>query len=126
MPYRLLAGAVVVVHLLFVCFVAVGGLLVWRWRRVAWAHLPAVAWGIWIELSGGICPLTPLENHLRQLGGEAAYGGDFVAHYLLPVLYPAGLDRGMQAALAAAVLALNAAVYWRFWLRRPGPPPAGR
>jgi hypothetical protein len=62
---------------------------------------------VWIELSGGICPLTPLENDLRRLGGETAYGGDFVAHYLLPVLYPEGLDSGIQAALAAAVLALN-------------------
>jgi len=117
-PYRLLAGAVVVLHLGFVLFVAAGGLLVWRWRRWAWAHLPALAWGVWIELSGGICPLTPLENELRRLGGEAAYSGDFVGHYLLPVLYPEGLDRGIQAALAAGVLALNAAVYWRA-LRRP-------
>jgi hypothetical protein len=125
--YRLLAGAVVVLHLGFVLFVAAGGLLVWRWRRWAWAHLPALAWGVWIELSGGICPLTPLENGLRRLGGEAAYSGDFVGHYLLPVLYPEGLDRGIQAALAAGVLALNAAVYWRV-LRRPrrsapAPPP---
>ncbi|HEY6324723.1 MAG TPA: DUF2784 domain-containing protein [Thermoanaerobaculia bacterium] len=125
MPYRILAGAVVALHLGFVLFVAAGGLLVWRWRRWAWAHLPAVAWGVWIELSGGICPLTPLENELRRLGGEAAYSGDFVGHYLLPVLYPEGLDRGTQAALAAGVLALNAAVYWRV-LRRPrrSPPPA--
>lgn len=127
MSYRLLAGAVVVLHLGFVLFVAAGGLLVWRWRRWAWAHLPALAWGLWIELSGGICPLTPLENGLRRLGGEAAYSGDFVGHYLLPVLYPEGLDRGIQAALAAGVLALNAAVYWRV-LRRPrrsapAPPP---
>jgi len=121
-PYRLLAGAVVVLHLGFVLFVAAGGLLVWRWRRWAWAHLPALAWGVWIELSGGICPLTPLENELRRLGGEAAYSGDFVGHYLLPVLYPEGLDRGIQAALAAGVLALNAAVYWRA-LRRPRPSP---
>jgi hypothetical protein len=133
-PYRLLAGAVVVLHLGFVLFVAAGGLLVWRWRRLAWAHLPALAWGVWIELSGGICPLTPLENELRRLGGEASYSGDFVGHYLLPVLYPEGLDRGIQAALAAGVLALNAAVYWRV-LRRPRrsppsppppPPPARR
>jgi len=126
-PYRLLAGAVVVVHLGFVLFVAAGGLLAWRRRRWAWAHLPALAWGVWIELSGGICPLTPLENELRRRGGEAAYSGDFVGHYLLPVLYPEGLDRGIQAALAAGVLALNAAVYWRV-LRRPrrsppSPPP---
>jgi hypothetical protein len=115
--FRILGGVVVLVHLGFVLFVAAGGLLVWRWRRLAWAHLPAVAWGIWIELSGGVCPLTPLENGLRRLGGQAAYSGDFVGHYLLPVLYPEGLDRGIQAALAAFVLALNVAVYWR--LLRP-------
>jgi hypothetical protein len=115
--YHILGGAVVLVHLGFVLFVAAGGLLVWRWRRLAWAHLPAVAWGVWIELSGGICPLTPLENALRRLGGQAAYSGDFIAHYLLPVLYPEGLDRGVQAVLAAIVLTLNVAVYWR--LLRP-------
>lgn len=126
---RFLAGAVVVIHLGFVVFVAAGGMLAWRWRRVAWAHLPALAWGVWIELSGGICPLTPLENHLRQLGGEAAYGGDFVGHYLLPVLYPEGLDRGIQAVLAAAVLGLNAVVYGsllRRARRAPEPPSATR
>jgi hypothetical protein len=113
--YRPLAGAVVLVHLAFVLFVAAGGLLVWRWRRLAWAHLPALAWGVWIELSGGICPLTPLENHLRRLGGLAAFGGGFIDHYILPVLYPEGLDRGIQAALAVSALALNAGVYWRVW-----------
>jgi hypothetical protein len=119
--YRLLGAAVVVVHLGFVLFVAAGGLLVWRWRRLAWAHLPAVAWGLWIEVSGGICPLTPLENDLRRLGGQAAYSGDFIAHYLLPVLYPEGLDRRTQAALAAVVVALNVAVYWRVLRLRRGP-----
>ena len=115
---RLLAGTVVAIHLAFVLFVALGGLLVWRWRRLAWAHLPAVAWGVWIELSGDVCPLTPLENHLRSLGGEAAYGGDFVGHYLLPMLYPEGLSRGVQAMLAAGVLALNVVVYGRLMLLR--------
>ena len=113
---RILAGAVVAIHLAFVLFVALGGLLVWRWRRLAWAHLPAVAWGAWIELSGGICPLTPLENFLRSRGGEASYSGDFVGHYLLPVLYPEGLSRGVQAALAAGVLVLNALLYCRLAL----------
>lgn len=115
---RILAGAVVAVHLAFVLFVALGGLLVWRWRRLAWAHLPAVAWGVWIELSGGVCPLTPLENHLRRVGGETAYGGDFVGHYLLPMLYPEGLSRGVQAMLAAGVLALNVVVYGRLMMLR--------
>ena len=115
---RILAGSVVAIHLAFVLFVALGGLLVWRWGRLAWAHLPAVAWGVWIELSGGLCPLTPLENHLRSLGGEAAYAGDFVGHYLLPMLYPEGLSRGVQAMLAAGVLALNVVAYGRLMLLR--------
>jgi Protein of Unknown function (DUF2784) len=118
--WRLLAGAVVVLHFCFVLFVAVGGLLVWRRPGLAWAHLPAVTWGIWVEVSGGICPLTPLENHLRRLGGEAGYSGDFIGHYLLPVLYPAGLDRPLQFALAALVLILNLAAYSRLaWRRQP-------
>ena len=117
---RFLAGAVVVAHLGFVLFVTLGGLLVRRWPRAAWAHLPAVAWGIWIEASGGICPLTPLENHLRALGGEAGYTGGFVEHYLLPVLYPDGLGRGEQLGLAAVVVLINAGAYGWAWHGRRG------
>jgi hypothetical protein len=117
---RWLAGAVVVIHLAFVLFVMLGGLLVRRWPRAAWAHLPAVAWGIWIEASGGICPLTPLENHLRGLGGEPGYSGGFVEHYLLPVLYPDGLTRGVQFGLAAAVVLLNAGAYGWWWRMHRG------
>lgn len=106
-----LAVLVVLIHLGFVLWVVLGGLAVWRWPRLAWAHLPAVAWGIWIEASGGICPLTPLENVLRQRAGAPGYAGGFVEHYLLPTLYPEGLTRGIQAALAAFVLLLNASVY---------------
>jgi hypothetical protein len=116
--YHVLAGLVVVLHLAFVLFVVLGGLAVWRRPRLAWAHLPAVAWGIWIEASGGICPLTPIENALRQRGGAAGYTGGFVEHYLLPALYPEGLTRWLQAVLAAAVLVLNGAVYWTLLRRR--------
>jgi hypothetical protein len=101
-----------------VLFVVLGGLAVRRWPRLAWIHLPAVAWGIWIEISGGICPLTPLENHLRQLGSEPGYRGGFVEHYLLPALYPDGLSRALQMALAVAVLAINAGAYGHLLLRR--------
>ncbi len=119
MIYRLLADLIVVIHLAFVLFVVSGGLFVaWR-RRVAWLHLPAVAWGAWIEFSGWICPLTPLENWLRSRGGAAAYRGDFVAHYLLPVLYPADLTRGIQIVLGVLVLAVNAAAYAWALRRRP-------
>jgi Protein of Unknown function (DUF2784) len=124
--YRALAGTVVGIHLAFVFFVALGGLAVWRWRRLAWAHLPAVAWGIWIEASGGLCPLTPLENELRRRPGGAGYAGGFVEHYLLPALYPEGLTRGLQAVLAVVVLLVNGAVYWRLLrLRRRSDPPRG-
>jgi uncharacterized protein DUF2784 len=106
-----LADLLVVLHLLFVAFVGLGGLLVLRWARVAWLHLPAALWGMGIELTGRICPLTPLEQELRRRAGESAYQGDFVSHYLLPVLYPRGLTRGSQLVLAALVLGINLAIY---------------
>jgi hypothetical protein len=111
MPYRVLAEGVVIFHFLFVLFVVVGGLFALRWPRVAWAHLPAALWGAAIEFTGVICPLTPLEKWLRVQGGLAAYEGGFIAHYILPLLYPSGLTRPIQVALGAAVLALNLAVY---------------
>lgn len=113
MLYRLLADLVVVVHLAFTIFVMVGGLLVLRHRLIMWAHLPAVAWGAWIEFSGGICPLTYLENRLRHLGGLAGYSGGFVERYLLAVLYPEGLTREIQVAIGVAVVLVNGAVYSR-------------
>ena len=125
----LLADALVVVHLLFVAFVGLGGLLVLRWPWVAGAHLPAAAWGVGIEVTGAICPLTPLEQELRRRAGQAGYQGDFVGHYLLPVLYPRGLTREAQLGLAALVLGLNLAVYAAVLRRRrstvPRTPRAG-
>lgn len=118
MLYRILADLVVVFHLGFVLFVILGGLLVLRWPRLVWVHLPAALWGIWVELSSTICPLTPLENHLRQLGGEAGYSGGFIAHYILPVLYPAGLSPRVQVVLGIFVVLLNAGVYGTVWRRR--------
>ncbi len=125
MLYRLLADLVVVLHVGFVLFVVLGGLLALRWPRAAWLHLPAAIWGAAIEFVAGICPLTPLENRLRRLGGEAGYSGGFVEHYVLPVLYPAGLSRGVQLALGAVVVVLNVAVYavvWRRWRRKKSRP----
>ena len=121
MPYRLLADAVVVLHLGFVVFVVCGGLLVLWQRWAALLHLPAAAWGVYIELTGGICPLTPLENQLRALGGVSAYSGDFVEQYLMPVLYPPDLRRDVQVALGLLALAVNVGIYvyaWRHATRR--------
>jgi len=109
--FRLLADLVVVVHLAFVLLVVFGGLLVLRWPRLALIQLPAAVWGVVIEWAGWICPLTPLENSLRARGGAAGYGGGFVEHYLLGVLYPAGLTRNVQIVLGLTVLLVNAIAY---------------
>ncbi|CAG2133036.1 hypothetical protein LMG31506_01146 [Cupriavidus yeoncheonensis] len=110
-----LADLVVVIHFLFIAFVAGGALLMFRWPRVAWVHLPAAAWGVFVEWSGRICPLTPLENALRRAAGEAGYGGGFVERYLLPVIYPAGLTTGIQLWLGTFVLLLNVVIYAVWW-----------
>jgi hypothetical protein len=109
--YRALADLVLVVHLTFVLFVVLGGLLVLRWPRAAWLHIPAAVWGVLIEYTGWICPLTPLENSFRARGGEAGYTGGFIEHYIQPVLYPAGLTRGTQIVLGSFVLLLNLFAY---------------
>ena len=106
-----LADLIVVLHLAFVVFVIAGGLLAARWPRLAWLHLPAAAWGAWIEIAGRVCPLTPLENWLRRRSGGAGYESDFVEHYVLPVLYPAGLTRETQWWLGGLVVVVNLAVY---------------
>jgi hypothetical protein len=116
----LLADLVVTVHLVFVLFVAIGGLLVLRWPRVAWLHLPAAAWGVFIEFVGWICPLTPLEHALRARAGESAYTGAFVDRYLVPLLYPDWLTRPSQVALGLAALAANVVIYSFVIWRAPG------
>ncbi|NSX14634.1 DUF2784 domain-containing protein [Cupriavidus taiwanensis] len=113
-----LADLVVIVHGLFIVFVVAGGLLVLRWPRVAWLHLPAAVWGVLIEWSGWICPLTPLENLLRRAAGQAGYSGGFVERYLLPLIYPAGLTPAVQLWLGLVVLAVNVAIYALWWRRR--------
>jgi len=108
---RLAADTVVALHLAFVVFAALGGMLAWRRLAYAWVHLPALAWAGFVEFSGTICPLTPLENRLRVRAGEAGYPGSFVEHYLMPVLYPAGLTPDAQKWIGAALVGLNVAIY---------------
>ena len=124
---RVLATLVVVVHMAFVVFVVAGGVLALRWPRVAWVHLPAALWGALIALAGFICPLTPLENWLRARGVAAAYDTGFLEHYLLPILYPASLTRGMQIATGIFVVGVNVLAYWWVSLRsrrgQRAPPP---
>lgn len=118
MIYRLCADLVLVFHLAFVAFVVFGGLLVLRWPRVMWFHLAALTWGALTEFLGLICPLTPLEVHLRELGGEAGYSGDFIDHYITSLVYPAGLTRDIQFWLGVLVVVPNVLLYAYFLRRR--------
>lgn len=118
MSARFGADAVLLLHFAFTLFVVLGGLLVLRFPRLAWLHVPAAAWGVLIELNGWLCPLTTIENRLRRAAGEAGYAGSFVEQYLLPIVYPAGLTRGVQFLLAGIVLVVNLAIYGWLWRRR--------
>ena len=111
MTYGILADFIVLIHLAFIIFAVLGASLAF-WRRwIIWLHLPAFLWAVWIEFSGGICPLTPLENWLRIEGGQGGYDGDFVATYLLPVLYPSSLTRNVQIILAIMIIVINVTIY---------------
>ncbi len=117
MLYRALADATVALHFAFIVFVVLGGALVWRNKAWAWLHVPAVAWVAWLEFTGAICPLTPLENALRARAGEGGYAGGFIDRYLIPIVYPAGLTADVQIVLGGLVVALNAVVYALAWRR---------
>jgi hypothetical protein len=115
--YRIAADLTLFLHLAFIAFVVAGALLIVWWPRAAWLHLPAAVWGAWIEISGGICPLTTLENEFRLRAGDAGYSTSFVEHYLWPVVYPGGLTREVQLFLAALVIVVNVTLY-TYVLRR--------
>lgn len=121
MMARLGADAIVALHLAFIAFVLFGGLLAWRDLRFAWLHLPAVAWGAFAELTGTLCPLTPLENALRLRAGQEGYAGGFVEQYLIPIIYPAGLTPAHQVWLGVFVIALNLLIYAVAFSRRRTP-----
>jgi hypothetical protein len=118
--YRLLADLIVLVHFFFILFVIFGGVLVLRNPRFAALHVPIALWGALIEFTSWPCPLTPLELALRKRGGEAGYAGGFIDHYIMSIIYPPGLTRGMQISLGIAVLAINALVYWKVIARLRG------
>ena len=120
MVYRVMAELALVLHLCFVLFVALGGMLALRWRPVMWLHLPAVAWGVLVQCFFLACPLTAVENWLRRRGGGAGYAGGFIEHYISAILY-ADVSREFQAMLGLLLIAVNLSVYWyviRRWARR--------
>jgi hypothetical protein len=118
MPHLLAANAVLILHLLFICMVIFGALALPRWPRFALAHVPAVVWGFLVEALGWYCPLTDLENHLLRRAGQSGYAGNFLEHYLLAAIYPDGLTREVQLALAVAVLLINGGIYGWMATRR--------
>jgi hypothetical protein len=125
MGYSIAADAVMLFHFCFIAFALAGSFLVLRWFRAIWLHLPALAWGAWIEASGRICPLTPLENHFRELAGQTTYGEGFITHYLGPIIYPSGLTRSIQFILLAVLIGVNLLGYFlvlRRWRRRKNAP----
>jgi len=118
MIYRVAADFVLVTHFAFIVLVVAGGLMVFRYAWFAWIHLPAACWGAFVELTGRICPLTTLENYLRVNAGQEGYADSFVEHYILPVIYPAGLTRNIQLVLAGTVIAVNVIIYATILLRK--------
>lgn len=118
MAYQLAADLLVLIHFSFIIFVVLGGLLVLRWPWAAIAHLPAAAWGAWIEFTHGVCPLTPLEQSLRRSGGAESYDGSFIDQYIIPIVYPAGFTPEIATILAWGVLALNLPIYALVVIRR--------
>ena len=118
MPFKLAADLLVLIHFGFIIFVVLGGLLVLYWPRAALAHLPAVAWGAWIEFSHGVCPLTPLEQYLRARAGTVSYEGSFIDHYIIPLIYPPGFSAGTANLLGALVIAVNILIYATVYNRR--------
>ena len=113
MGYRLAADSMMVAHLLYIAFVIVGGLLAFRARWILWLHVPAVAWAIYVQYIGRVCPLTTWENQLRGLAGGAGYEGGFIDHYLIPIIYPPGITSGVHLVLGTLVIVFNAGVYSR-------------
>ena len=111
MPFGLLADLVLIQHYAFNAFAVLGALAWLRWRFAPLVHLPALAWGVAIELMHGTCPLTPLENYFAARAGREGYEGSFIEHYLVPIIYPDGLTRTAQLTLAGLVVGINLAIY---------------
>ena len=118
MLFRLAADAVLSIHLAFILFALVGAVIAARWRWIPIVHLPVAAWGFFVELTGRICPLTNMENYLRIKAGQSGYTESFVEHYLIAIIYPAGLTREIQLVLAGVVIVVNLAIYGWLFIRK--------
>ena len=118
MIYSFLADLLVIFHLVFILYVIAGALLIFKWPKTLWLHLPSCFWGMTVEFTGWICPLTPWEIKLRRLAGEEGYSGSFIAQYLIPIIYPSGLTREVQMVLGGTVLIVNLSLYTLILIKR--------
>ena len=118
MIYSFLADLLVVFHLVFILYVIAGALLIFKWAKTLWLHLPSCFWGMTVEFTGWTCPLTPWEIQLRRLAGEEGYSGSFIEHYLIPIIYPSGLNREIQMLLGSTVLIVNLSLYTLILIKR--------
>ena len=118
MLYRLAADLALMTHFAFIILVVAGALVAFRYAWFAWIHVPAAFWGVFVELTGRICPLTTVENFFRTRAGQEGYAVSFVEHYIFPVIYPAGLTRDVQLMLAGLVVAVNVIIYATILLRQ--------
>ncbi|MFP4358110.1 MAG: DUF2784 domain-containing protein [Puniceicoccaceae bacterium] len=123
MIFAILATATMVLHFAFILYAVFGAAGVWFAPRTAWIHIPVFIWAGGIMFSGWICPLTPLENHWRDLAGQEGFDGSFIEHYIGRIVYPPGLTRGVQILLGILVLTWNGVLYGlilrRFGRKRP-------
>ena len=118
MIYSFLADLLVLFHLVFILYVITGALLIFKRPKTLWIHLPSCFWGMTVEFTGWICPLTPWEIQLRRLAGKEGYTGSFIEHYLIPIIYPSGLTREVQMVLGGTVLIVNLSLYTLTLIKR--------
>src|SRR5689334_3637250 len=118
MGYALAADGVMLLHFTFIAFALLGSLLLLKWPKLIWLHVPAMAWGAYVEISGRICPLTAYENQYRALAGESTYGEGFITHYLGPIIYPPNFTAGWRYFALGVLLTVNLIGYGLYFRRR--------
>ena len=109
--YEFFANLTLIVHLIFILYVVFGGLIFFIFSKTIFIHPPALLWGIYIELTNSVCPLTYLENWFLYQGGLTTYSNDFINNYLFPIIYPEGLTAEIQIYLGVSLIVINILIY---------------
>ena len=109
--YELAANLTLIVHFAFIIFVVFGALLFFVATKIFYAHIPALIWGIYIELTHSVCPLTYLENWFLQKTNFTMYSESFIQNYLVPIVYPKNLTEDLQIYFAIVIVVINSIFY---------------